>query len=61
MNDITRVCAKCGESKPLWCYPKQPKMHDGIDIRCTDCVRAHRAQFEGKCIVKEKRRYARCR
>lgn len=62
---LTRTCFKCGETKPTWEFPRNKTMQSGRDIRCIDCVRKHREQFEAACIDKiqrpdlKKRRYAR--
>ena len=64
---LTRTCFKCGETKPTWKFPRNDKMQSGSDIRCIDCVRKHRDQFEAACIVKikrkdlKKRRYSQCK
>ena len=64
MNQPTRTCFKCGAVRPITDYPRNDKMKSGRDIRCVDCVRKHREQFEAACIDKiprndlKKRRYA---
>ena len=60
---LTRTCFKCGETKPTCEFPRNSSMRSGRDIRCIDCVRKHREQFERACIDKIprndlKRRYA---
>ena len=63
-DQLTRTCLKCGEIKPIWQFPRNDSMQSGRDIRCVDCVREHREQFEAACIYKlprhdlKKRRYA---
>ncbi len=71
MNQPTRTCFKCGAVRPITDYPRNDKMASGRDIRCVDCVREHREQFEGACIEKfnrqalkqetRKRRYSQCK
>ena len=71
MNQPTRTCFKCGAVRPITDYPRNDKMQSGRDIRCVDCVREHREQFEGACIEKfnrvelkkqvRKRRYTKCK
>ena len=72
MNEqLTKTCFKCGETLPVWDFPLNGKMQSGRDIRCVDCVRKHREQFESKCIEKfnrqalkqetRKRRYSKCK
>ena len=68
---LTRTCFKCGENKPTWEFPRNSSMRSGRDIRCVDCVRKHREQFEAACIEKfnrvalkketKKRRYSQCK
>ena len=70
-EQLTRTCFKCGETKPIWAFPRNDSMQSGRDIRCVDCVRKHRAQFESKCIEKfnrqalkqetRRRRYSQCK
>ena len=66
-EQLTRTCFKCGETLPIWAFPRNKTMQSGRDIRCVDCVRKHREQFEAACIDKiprndlKKRRYAKCR
>lgn len=62
-NQPTRTCFKCGAVRPISDFPPNGKMASGRDIRCIDCVREHRKQFEAACIDKLprhdlKRRYA---
>lgn len=64
-EQLTRTCFKCGETKPAWEFPRNSSMQSGRDIRCVDCVRKHREQFERACIDKLprndlKRRYSKC-
>ena len=66
MNQPTRTCFKCGAVRPITDYPRNDKMQSGRDIRCVDCVRKHREQFERACIDKIqlpdlKRRYSKCK
>lgn len=65
-EQLTRTCFKCGETKPIWQFPRNDSMQSGHDIRCVDCVRKHREQFEAACICKLprhdlKRRYSKCK
>ena len=66
-EQLTRTCFKCGETKPIWQFPRNDSMQSGRDIRCIDCVRKHREQFESKCIEKfnrndlRRRRYSQCK
>ena len=71
MNEPMKACFKCGAVRPITDYPRNGKMESGRDIRCIDCVREHREQFEGACIEKfnrqalkqetKKRRYSKCK
>ena len=70
-EQLTRTCFKCGTVRPISDFPPNGKMESGRDIRCIDCVREHREQFEGACIEKfnrvalkketRKRRYSQCK
>lgn len=46
MDEITKVCFKCGAEKPLTDYYKHPKMADGHVNKCKECnkrdVKEHR-------------------
>ena len=57
---MTMICMKCGRELPVWDFPLNGKMQSGRDIRCVDCVRKHREQFEMACKEKfNRRRYSR--
>jgi hypothetical protein len=44
-----KVCAKCGEAKPLSAYGPHLQKHDALDPRCRDCESGRRrgARSEG--------------
>lgn len=51
MQVITKVCTKCGESKPLDEYWNHPTGKHGKRPRCKDCVRTENSQYYHKPLV----------
>lgn len=51
-DELVRTCFRCGRELPAWDFPLNRAYQSGRDIRCVDCVRKHREQFEGACIEK---------
>lgn len=43
-----QTCTKCGETKPLPDFYKNPTMRDGYDRQCKVCKRAYRAEHYQK-------------
>jgi hypothetical protein len=41
----TKVCFKCGESKPLDLFYKNVKCKGGYDTKCSECVKAYQRAY----------------
>lgn len=44
----SKVCRKCGQSKPVSCFYKHPKMADGFLNICKDCTKERVAKHRDK-------------
>jgi hypothetical protein len=63
MENLSKVCAKCREDKPLSDYNKLSRASDGKHYRCKECCNAYYKElyprFREKKIVTSKQRYSR--
>lgn len=61
MDDITRVCRKCGQEKPLEEFVKDKTRELGYSYTCKHCRREHACKYraDNHEKVRETRRYLR--
>ena len=40
-----RTCEKCGETKPLFFFRREPRIECGYSIKCVECERVDRERY----------------
>lgn len=50
-----KACTKCGETKPLDEYYRRKNARDGRRSWCKTCMRAHKAEYDARPMVKAHR------
>ena len=40
-----RTCEKCGETKPLFFFRREPRIESGYQIKCRDCEKVDREKW----------------
>ena len=48
MENFLRKCAKCGELKPVFDFPVEPRIQGGRQIKCYRCALEDAGKFERK-------------